>query len=45
MTDKNRSQEKDNGEPVDGPSGGGRDGGGDTSQGTPGGEENPERDS
>jgi len=57
MTDKDRAQENDNGkvtvdeptqpvlDPSDGPSGEDRDGGGDTSQGTPGGEENAESDS
>ncbi|HWC13635.1 MAG TPA: hypothetical protein VG929_03475 [Actinomycetota bacterium] len=38
-----RGQSEDTDQPpVDGPSGEGRDGPGDTSQGTPGGEENPE---
>lgn len=56
MSDHERAQQGDNGkvtvdeptqpvlDPVDGPSSEGRDGGGDTSQGTPGGEENPEDD-
>lgn len=43
MTSFERGPEEDVDQPlVDGPSGEGRDGPGDTSQGTPGGEETPE---
>lgn len=41
--ERDRDDETDTDQPpVDGPSGEGRDGPGDTSQGTPGGEETPE---